>query len=259
MAAEAKVAVSTNALGADPDRSAQPTPLLPGEQIIEDGDMRIDCCDKSGGKFLVSSATMKRASPVFRAMLGPNFAEGQQKSLPLEVVCQEDDWTGMQLMLQLLHTQPSCVDKDELSTEDVECFARMAVIADKYQCTKVLSLAADSVLLRACSLQDQDSKDMYCFTIVAYLFNKPKYFYVITKWLVIENCKQYSHILDVYLPGIGEVLGLRFICESVCSPHVGISRLQNLSRARLSTHSRHPTSHRRSPRYGGPPLPKDGL
>ncbi|SMR47493.1 unnamed protein product [Zymoseptoria tritici ST99CH_3D1] len=182
--------MATEAMDTEPDI---PTESLPDEKIIDDGDLLIDCCDKSGGKFLVSSATIKRVSPVFKAMLGPHFKEGQSKTLPLEVECPEDDWAGMRLMLQLLHNCASCVDGEIPKREALECFTDMAILADKYQST--------------------DRNRLYCLAVAAYLLKKSKHFYVFTKRLVLEQTKLFHNIHERYVPGIGDVLGFRFILE----------------------------------------------
>ncbi|SMQ47710.1 unnamed protein product [Zymoseptoria tritici ST99CH_3D7] len=202
--------MATEAMDTAPDIA---TESLPDEKIIDDGDLLIDCCDKSGGKFLVSSAVIKRASPVFKAMLGPHFKEGQLKTLPLEVECPEDDWAGMRLMLQLLHNCASCVDGEIPKREALECFTDMAILADKYQCIEALSLQVDGVLSNASSLRPTDRNRLYCLAVAAYLLKKSKHFYVFTKRLVLEQTKLFHNIHERYVPGIGDVLGFRFILE----------------------------------------------
>ncbi|KJY02088.1 hypothetical protein TI39_contig260g00003 [Zymoseptoria brevis] len=205
--------MSTEAMDTAPDI---PTESIPDEKIIDDGDLLINCCDKSGGKFLVSTAVIKRASPVFKAMLGLRFREGQLKTLPLEVECPEDHWAGMRLMLQLLHNCASCVDGEMPTFAALECFAFMAILADKYQCIEPLSLQVDGVLSNASSLRLTDRNNfnkLYCLAVAAYVLKKPKHFYVFTKRLVLEQTKQFHNLHERFVPGIGDVLGFRFIFE----------------------------------------------
>ena len=57
----------------------------------------------------VSSVILSSASPVFKAMFGPNYAEGQgQRSAgePREVPLFDDDLCAMARLCRLLHHQP---------------------------------------------------------------------------------------------------------------------------------------------------------
>lgn len=78
----------------------------------------------------ISSATVKRKSPVFRAMLGPSFREGRithDDSNPLTLP--DDDPTSMINLFQIMHGQRKQVD-----TEKQDWIQELVVVCDKYEC-----------------------------------------------------------------------------------------------------------------------------
>ena len=80
----------------------------------------------------VHSTFLNMASPVFRAMFGPNFLEGLTRytaDRPLRL--QDDDPTAMLDLFALLHHQYS--EPPPLSR-----FPQLVIVADKYQCMAVV-------------------------------------------------------------------------------------------------------------------------
>ncbi|KAK4541186.1 hypothetical protein LTR36_008260 [Oleoguttula mirabilis] len=93
----------------------------------------------------VSSTVLRLASPVFKAMLGPHYAEGNSlqaasagspKTIPLP----GDDPEGMKVLCLVLHHQARAIP-DPLALEVSHSFAEMA---DKYGCAEAVSYAAAS-------------------------------------------------------------------------------------------------------------------
>jgi len=105
-------------------------------------------------RYLVSSHFLIHGSPVFRAMLGPHFAEGQNLSSsdPKEVAL-EDDADYMEWLCAILHFKNNDVPA-ELSPAQVLAFA---VMADKYSCVESVKLATIKWLLDASKSMSFDS------------------------------------------------------------------------------------------------------
>jgi len=95
--------------------------------------------DLDHGRIPVRSDVLTRASPVFKAMLGPNFSEGQAPRSainPRVITLEDDDTESMAILCILLHKDPSTVrlNTSEKLTEtaDPTRIFGVAVLADKY-------------------------------------------------------------------------------------------------------------------------------
>ncbi|KAL1622388.1 hypothetical protein SLS54_004952 [Diplodia seriata] len=79
--------------------------VKPIEVIAPTGDIVLLLCD--GTRLRVHSVVLKLASPVFRAMFGPHFSEGQNLSEtnPKEVPLPDDPAEPMTLICEILHHQ----------------------------------------------------------------------------------------------------------------------------------------------------------
>ena len=76
----------------------------------------------------VSSKVLSLASPVFQALFGPNFAEGQPTSSKASrIQLHDDDAESMRLMCAILHHK--CASANGIGLERLE---RLAVVTDKY-------------------------------------------------------------------------------------------------------------------------------
>ena len=97
------------------------------------GDLVIRAGDEGEAVLIrVHSALLKMASPVFRAMLGPNFVEGStQYSADHPLWLKEDHPEAMLDLCALLHHQYP--DALPLSR-----YPNLIIIADKYQCNGML-------------------------------------------------------------------------------------------------------------------------
>ncbi|KAK5123550.1 hypothetical protein LTR85_002588 [Meristemomyces frigidus] len=93
--------------------------------------------------YIVDSHTPKLASPIFAALLGPRFAEGNALILhqdhqnanvsPFNVTLPEDDGKAMKLLLDHIHFRQV---SDRLELADL---VDLAVVVDKYQCQTALN------------------------------------------------------------------------------------------------------------------------
>lgn len=88
-------------------------------------------------KFLVSSKIVGNASPVLKAMLGPNFAEGKQVSNtdPEDVPLYEDDPEVMGVIFDVIHHRPHSKSLEMTPA----FFEKLASACDKYDCATALS------------------------------------------------------------------------------------------------------------------------
>ena len=95
--------------------------------------------DLEHGRIPVQSDVLTRASPVFKAMLGPNSSEGQEPrsaANPKIIALEDDDIESMTTLCILLHKDVSTVHlnaSDELAeTAEPSRIFRVAILADKY-------------------------------------------------------------------------------------------------------------------------------
>lgn len=81
-------------------------------------------------KLRVNSTILRTASQVFEAMLGPNFAEGQELSstTPKEIKLEEDDAEAMKVICQVLHFKLANVPH----AVDPPLFLNISKLVDKY-------------------------------------------------------------------------------------------------------------------------------
>ncbi|KAK4541187.1 hypothetical protein LTR36_008261 [Oleoguttula mirabilis] len=97
----------------------------------------------------VSSVILSLTSPVFKAMLGPNFAEGHAlrnntTTVPKMIPLPEDDAEAMKILCLILHLQNTKVR----TNIDLNLLLRFAIAVDKYGYTSAVKYAA-STFLRA--------------------------------------------------------------------------------------------------------------
>jgi len=102
--------------------------------IDPEGDVYL-CSDNF--KVLVSSKVLSVVSPVFKALLGPHFAEGSQVSSasPGSVSLSEDNPEALVSLCQILHYQFHRVQYDPT----LKFINSVAVVADKYDCVRALA------------------------------------------------------------------------------------------------------------------------
>lgn len=97
--------------------------------IDPEGDVVLICGET---EFQVSSKVLTLASPVFRALFGPSFAEGQPGSSKVSRIrLYDDDAESMRVMCAVLHHK--CAGANGIGLERLE---RLAIVTDKYDvCT----------------------------------------------------------------------------------------------------------------------------
>jgi hypothetical protein len=173
-------------------------------------------------RLLVSSIILSSASPVFKAMFGPSFTEGQgQRSAgePREVTLHDDDLKAMDRLCRILHHQSQTKDTHLGSLGDVEnCvdhLFNLTVVADKYDCidsveavVKVLlsELASNSLSL----LVSLTVKPLLVLSAVAYKIDDWRYFALFTRRMVLDVSRSYSGLAGHYAL---EELPSMFLCK----------------------------------------------
>ncbi len=102
--------------------------------IHDEGDVFLKCGSK---ELLVHSKVLSLGSPVFKAMLGPQFREGnvpRSPSNPLNLELPEDQPQALVVLCWLLHHT-----KKEMNTEhDGALLVELVRLADKYDCVHVV-------------------------------------------------------------------------------------------------------------------------
>lgn len=110
------------------------------DNFTRDGDVDF-LLDEGKIRVRVNSAIMKNASPVFAAMLGPNFKEGHALraggSAPVEIPLPEDDGVAFGRICRVLHCQ---ADTDAWHPEP-RGIIKILDVAEKYDLLKGILLS----------------------------------------------------------------------------------------------------------------------
>jgi hypothetical protein len=124
------MAIEPEPLGEHPTTEASQTSEMVNIDIAAEGDV-IFVLQQT--RLRVSSVILASASPVFKTMFGPNFAEGQgQRSAadPREVTLHDDDLCAMTRLCRLLHHQPDQEAFPHGATHDqiVQCAQEFCIL-----------------------------------------------------------------------------------------------------------------------------------
>ena len=132
-------------------------------------------------KLHAHSLFLKSASKPFSAMFGPDWKEGRSlfgRDGPVELPLPEENGAALKLICAIIHHRNKEVPQT-LAAGDV---LKVAVTADKYQCTDALKFATGNWL------QPRQNKagDLMLLTAAAYLFRNAPAFKEVTKALVLN-------------------------------------------------------------------------
>ena len=158
----------------------------------------------------VSSNALSLVSPVFKAMLGPRFREGNEprsSDRPIEIPLPEDDGIAMKHLCLLLHGRTGDSYSHGDRTFPTQLHA-LAVLADKYDCVEAIALQAEAMLSRFWMHRATNRlliQQLACLISASALLGLAPLFYVFTKSLVLDYCTPYSE------ESTG--LSLLFLCE----------------------------------------------
>ena len=128
---------SSNSLFSDSQASGTDSPGKISKVVVDpDGDVIL--VFDAGTEVQVSSKVLSVASPVFKAMFGPRFLEGQDlnTTTPKRVSLPEDNAAAMTTLCNVVHHRHNSVRK-VLALEQV---VELATICDKYNCSEAFSL-----------------------------------------------------------------------------------------------------------------------
>lgn len=182
--------------------------------MIADGDV-ILICGEDEVSLRVSSIILSLASPVFKAMLQGNFAEGraQRSSItPQRIKLREDSPEGMIVFCTLLHRHTiaeTCLDSDDVSGVG-DSLLQFALIVDKYNCATSFALYVETILARILDAIGSDNSKaqslslMATYTVSAYLLQEAKSFAVFTRFMLTRCNERFSilekHPISTYIP-----------------------------------------------------------
>ena len=139
----------------------------------------------------VSSNALSLVSPVFKAMLGPRFREGNEprsSDRPIEIPLPEDDGIAMKHLCLLLHGRTGDSYSHGDRTFPTQLHA-LAVLADKYDCVEAISLPTEAMLSRFWNYRTTQPllmEQMGCLAMAAASLRLSPLFYAFTKSIVLD-------------------------------------------------------------------------
>ncbi|EME88561.1 uncharacterized protein MYCFIDRAFT_85006 [Pseudocercospora fijiensis CIRAD86] len=199
--------------------------------LDEEGDVILKVDRKDPFHLRVSSKNLMRASPVFAALLGPQFREGQAKRSsqdPLEVALPEDDGNAMSMICQQLHPGHK-LPSGPAAKMDVATILDYAVLVDKYALVSFLRLQAEAILLSWLVNENNAIRGFDCFLKIiaaSYLLEQKQAFKMATKHAMNMTClaasRQHAHCWTL-LPSsvvvvIAQRMALRYMGASFLPP-----------------------------------------
>jgi hypothetical protein len=149
-----------------------------------------------------SSKYLMRASPVFKAMLKPNFPEGATLLFTgkVEVPLPDDDPIAFSILMDIVHGKPGVPRHVSLLL-----LTALSVLVDKYQLLKVVSKYSDQwvdALKR--DIPQAITSDLFHWLSVSWVFRSSEEFNHLTRILERESdgldLDTYSRELQEYLP-----------------------------------------------------------
>ncbi|KAI6841241.1 hypothetical protein KC340_g2003 [Hortaea werneckii] len=152
----------------------------------------------------VSSAVLSLVSPVFKAMLGPHFREGNKprsSAQPNEIPLPEDDGIAMKHLCLLIHGRTGDSYNHGDRTFPTQLHA-LAVLADKYDCVEAISLPAEAMLSRFWNYrttQPLSMEQMACLAMAAASLRLGPLFHAFTKSIVLDYHVPYT-VLKPMMP-----------------------------------------------------------
>ncbi|KAF4979602.1 hypothetical protein FZEAL_4231 [Fusarium zealandicum] len=186
------------------------------EELVPDGDL-ILVVGKDKRLLRMSSTFLCKISPVFAAMLGPNFEEGQRlscvkdKDSQMALELPEDDGQAVYNIFRVLYgADPATKDLEPREIQN------LAIFADKYNIGPRLEFATAFWFAKYAWVDDPE--ETWQLTMAAFLLQQSNAFFTYTKKLVKQL--QVSHLS--FVEGMMDpMLGLR-LCLAIeeCRVHM---------------------------------------
>lgn len=151
-----------------------------------------------------ASQILCMASKPFSKMLGPHFKEGQphttftKKEIPLPA----DQPSAIRIMCDIIHHQIDGTGPVPTAAE----LCDLAIVADKYDCTRATGLAAKAWIQPTSA---HDTRDLGLLLISASIHALPEAFYKISASLVLGHGGSFRELAKV--PGFIDCLGWEII------------------------------------------------
>ncbi|EMC92593.1 hypothetical protein BAUCODRAFT_254883 [Baudoinia panamericana UAMH 10762] len=146
----------------------------------------------------LSSAVLRAASPVFAALLGPHFAEGQSEGTtdePKEVTLQGDNSEAMSDICHLLHNKTiGTVITRLVKNPQSARIHQLAVVIDKYACTEPLTLHTQALLLGYLDSHYGGLAHLGNIAAAAYMLDHGRAFTIATRRLITRCNEPYSDL-----------------------------------------------------------------
>jgi len=178
------------------------SPLI---SFADDGDLVL-LVGPEAVKIRVHSLFLTKASKPFKAMLGPDWKEGHDivsSKGPAEISLPDDDAPSLKAICAILHHQSDTVSQS-LSAVKV---LRIAVVADKYDWTKAMTLISSGWL----KVRENKPRDLMLLAAAAYLFRNAEAFKATTKAMVLNHG---SSFLELSSEEVESAMPWKVICES---------------------------------------------
>ena len=198
-------------------------PVLKQFIIDPDGDIYLNF---SGYEVRVSSKVLSLASPGFKKMFGPFFAEGASVAAdnPSRVHLRADDADTLISLCYLLHFQGHKVS----DTPTLEFLEKLAILTDKYDCVGSISQWTAFHLTDA-AREAEKSTTNGRLLFPAYVFDHPRVFRDVTKHLVYSLIPDGSYRI---LSSCSEYYGIpKDIAEALPEKLLSMKQTNSLSNA----------------------------
>lgn len=169
--------------------------------IAQEGDV-VFIIGPTQRRLKVHSLFVTMASPVFNAMLGPNFHEGQQlaKTGLAEVELPEDDADALETIFNIMHGRNDKV-RDTLSPDEI---LQVAISGDKYDCFASLALARR--LWLSCYKGVRNPVELCALDLAACLFGQQEVFFETTTALIAYHSGSYLDLIRKYEAAMDPVM-----------------------------------------------------
>ena len=159
--------------------------------VDPDGDVMLEL---SNITLRVSSKVLSLASPVFKAMLGPNFSEGIPTETGLRTIKLPDDNSALvHYLCCILHHRYNYLEVDV----DISLFQGLTLLTDKYDCVKAVQHWGINCLRKLlkegkCHNFHLGDHPQYSRLLVpAVVFDDPEIFQEVTRLMILEFSKFY--------------------------------------------------------------------
>jgi hypothetical protein len=160
---------------------------MPLIEIDRDGDVTLQLTKHTDGgsgdsirSILVSSKALSLASPVFAAMMGPRFREGQRSALGTldPIPLPDDDADAMIILCHIFHFSYSALP----ARVDLDLFKNLALLCDKYDCVTSLRFISEQWLLMWENTTKKEELETLLF--ISYLFDRAERFSALSTKIV---------------------------------------------------------------------------